>query len=418
MASVTGNATETTAGQENGNQQNVVDRVTSLPLVSSACDQVSAAYTSTKESYPAVKTICDLAEQGVKTIVTVAASGAKPLIDKLEPQIAVANEYACKGLDKLEKLPILHQATDQVVPETKKLLTSKMADVKESVVGVVDMTAAAVQGNLERTKAAVVEGTSAVGHLVTTGIDISLSKSEQLVDHYLPMTKEELAEVAHSTECSDTLPQEQSYYVRLGSLSSKVRSRAYQYSIAKMQQAKQNGQETLSHLHNLVDLIETANKSAESAQLKLQDVRANLNQLLLDWKKQQPNFQAEELSEQTEQVESETLAVTQNLSSKLHAICQMLSSNVRGLPQNIENQVQHVCKLAENLYNALSSATSFQELSTPLLIQSKEQMLKIREAMDEVMDYLAHNTPLNWLVGPFIPQLTNEVKQPGSGPNK
>ncbi|XP_060702583.1 perilipin-2-like [Hemiscyllium ocellatum] len=411
MASVTGNATETTAGQENGNQQNVVDRVTSLPLVSSACDHVSAAYTSTKESYPAVKTICDLAEQGVKTIATVAASGAKPLIDKLEPQIAVANEYACKGLDKLEKLPILHQATDQVLPETKKLLTSKMADLKESVV---DMTAAAVQGNLERTKAAVAEGTSAVGHLVTTGIDISLSKSEQLVDHYLPMTKEELAEVAVSTKSSDTLPQEQSYYVRLGSLSSKVRSRAYQYSIAKMQQAKQNGQETLSHLHNFVDLIETANKSAESAQIKLQDVRANLNQILLDWKKQQPNFQAEELSEKTEQVESETLAVTQNLSSKLHTICQTLSSNVRGLPQNIENQVQHVCKLAEDLYNALSSATSFKELSTPLLVQSKEQMLKIREAMDGVMDYLAHNTPLNWLVGPFIPQPTNNQEPLGS----
>ncbi|XP_020377680.1 perilipin-2-like isoform X2 [Rhincodon typus] len=414
MASTTGDVTNTAAGQENGSQQNVVDRVTSLPLVSSACDQVSAAYASTKESYPAVKTICDVAEQGVKTMAATVASGVKPVIDKLEPQIAVANEYACKGLDKLEKLPSLHQATDQVLPETKKLLTSKMADMKESVVGVVDMTTAAVQGNLERTKAVVAEGTSAVGQLVTTGIDISLSKSEQLVDHYLPMTKEELAEAATSTEGSDTLPKEQSFYVRLGSLSSKVRSRAYQYSIAKMQKAKQNGQETLSHLHNLVDLIETANKSAESAQLKLQDVQATLSQILLDWRKQQPNAEAEELSEKTEQVESEMLAVTQNLSSKLQTICQTLSSNVRGLPQNIENQVQHICKLAEEIYNTVSSATAFQDLSIPFLIQSKEQMKKIREAMDGVMDYLAHNTPLNWLVGPFIPQLTEDQEPRGS----
>ncbi|GCB67301.1 hypothetical protein scyTo_0005107 [Scyliorhinus torazame] len=402
-----------TEGQENGNQ-NVVDRVASLPLVSSACEQVSAVYMSTKESSPAVKTICDLAEQGVKTISTVAATGAKPIVDKLEPQIAVANEYACKGLDKLEeKLPILHQVTDQVLAETKELVSSKMANVKESVMGVVDMTTTAVQGNLEKTKAVVIEGASAVGQLVATGVDISLIKSEELVDHYLPMTKEELAKVATSTEGSNSAAvQEQSYYVRLGSLSSKVRNRAYQYSISKMQQAKQNGQETLSHLYNLVDLIESAKRSAESTHLKLEDVRATLTRILVDWRKQQPDGKAkEELSDQSERIESETLAMTQTFSDQLQTICRTLASSVRGLPQNIEDQVQQVCKLAEEIYSSLSSATSFQDLSAPFLTQTKEQMLKISEGIDGVMDYLLHNTPLNWLVGPFIPQLAEDQGQ-------
>ncbi|XP_067824767.1 perilipin-3-like isoform X1 [Heptranchias perlo] len=412
MAS-TENVPNTAEDQENGSQQNVVDRVTSLPLVSSACDQVAAAYTGTKESYPVVKTVCDMAEQGVKTISAVAASGAKPIMDKLEPQIAAANEYACKGLDKLEeKLPILHQATDQVLAETKELVTSKMTDVKESVMGVVDVTTTAVQGNLERTKAVVVEGASAVGQLVATGMDISLLKSEELVDRYLPMTKEELAKVATSTEGSDTATvQEQSYYVRLGSLSSKVRNRAYQYSIAKMQQSKQNGQETLSQLHNLVDLIEMAKKGADSAQLKLQDVGATLNLILLEWRKQQPDGQAkEELSEKPEQIESETLAMTRNFSDQLQTICRTLVSNVNGLPQHIKDQVQNMCKLAEEISSSFSSASSFQDLSTQFLAQSKEQMLKIREAMDGVMDYVLHNTPLNWLVGPFLPQLTESLE--------
>ncbi|XP_038633546.1 perilipin-2-like [Scyliorhinus canicula] len=405
-----------TEGQENGNQ-NVVDRVTSLPLVSSACEQISGMYMSTKESSPAVKTICDMTEQGVKTISTVAATGAKPILDKLEPQIAVANEYACKGLDKLEeKLPILHQVTDQVLAETKELVSSKMANVKESVMGVVDMTTTAVQGNLEKTKAVVVEGASAVGQLVTTGVDISLLKTEELVDHYLPMTKEELAKVAVSTEGSNSAAvQEQSYYVRLGSLSSKVRNRAYQYSISKMQRAKQNGQETLSHLHNLVDLIESAKRSAESTHHKLEDVRATLTQILVDWRKQQPDGKAkeelEELSGKSERIESETLAMTQNFSDQLQTICQTLASSVRGLPENIEDQVQQVCKLAKEIYTSLSSATSFQDLSAPFLTQTKEQMLKIREGMDGVMDYLLHNTPLNWLVGPFIPQLAEDQGQ-------
>ncbi|XP_013926588.1 PREDICTED: perilipin-3-like [Thamnophis sirtalis] len=96
--------------------ENVADRVASLPLVSSAYDMVSAAYTSTKESHPYMKSVCDMAEKGVKTIASVAVSGAQPILTKLEPQISTANEYALKGLGKLEeKLPILQQPTDKVI---------------------------------------------------------------------------------------------------------------------------------------------------------------------------------------------------------------------------------------------------------------------------------------------------------------
>lgn len=66
--------------------QNVAGRVASLPLVSSAYDMVSSAYTSTKESHPYVKSVCDVAEKGVKTITSAAVSGAQPILNKLEPQ--------------------------------------------------------------------------------------------------------------------------------------------------------------------------------------------------------------------------------------------------------------------------------------------------------------------------------------------
>ncbi|XP_072338049.1 perilipin-2-like [Scyliorhinus torazame] len=292
----------------------------------------------------------------------------------------------------------------QVLVETGNLVT--LTDVKDTAIEIVK---SAVQGNLEKTKAVVIEGASAVGQLVATGVDISLLKSEELVDHYLPMTKEELAEVATPIEGSDIATgQGPSYYVRLGSLSLKVRNRAYERSIARMQKAKENGQETLSHLHNLVDLIEMAKQGAEST-IKLQDIQAKLNLILLHWKKHQPGDLAEEEgSEKPEQLESKSLVVTQSFSDQLQTICRTLASSVRGLPQNIEDQVQQVCKLAEEIYSSLSSATSFQDLSAPFLTQTKEQMLKIREGMDGVMDYLLHNTPLNWLVGPFIPQLAED----------
>lgn len=66
--------------------QNVVSRVASLPLVSSTYDMVSSAYVSTKDNYPYLKSVCEMAEKGVKTITAVALTSALPIIQKLEPQ--------------------------------------------------------------------------------------------------------------------------------------------------------------------------------------------------------------------------------------------------------------------------------------------------------------------------------------------
>ncbi|NWT06513.1 PLIN3 protein, partial [Mionectes macconnelli] len=92
-----------------------VSRVADLPLVSCACGAVASAYASTKEKHPYVRSVCDAAEKGVKTLTAVAMSRAQPLLTRLEPQISAANEFACKGLDKLEeKLPILQQPPERV----------------------------------------------------------------------------------------------------------------------------------------------------------------------------------------------------------------------------------------------------------------------------------------------------------------
>ncbi|XP_060702100.1 perilipin-3-like [Hemiscyllium ocellatum] len=411
-----------TEHQESG-EPNVVDRVTNLPLVSSACEMVSAAYNSTKENHPYVKTICDVAEQGVKTITAVAASGAKPIVDKLEPQISAVNEYACKSLDKLEeKLPILHQSTPQVVADTKEMVSSTITGAKDAVsntvtgaknavTGAVDMAKGAVHGSIEKTKSVMAEGvntvmTSKVGQMVVTGVDSALNKSEEIVDHYLPMTEEELAKLATPVEGVEVAPaQKQSYYVRLGSLSSKVRHRAYQHSTSKMQKVKQSSQDIMIQLHNTMDLIELARKGADSANQKLHDVQQKLHQTWVDWQKKQTTSPVEEEgAPKPEQLESQTLTMTRGLTQQLQTTCLTLVSNVHGLPQHVQDKVQQIRKTAESIHASFSSANSFGDLSGQLLAQSKDQMLKIRESMDGVMDYVLQNTPLNWLVGPFVPQ--------------
>ncbi|XP_067872637.1 perilipin-3-like [Heterodontus francisci] len=405
-----------TEHQESG-EQNVVNRVTSLPLVSSAYDMVSAVYNSTKENHPYVKTVCDMAEQGVKTISAVAASGAKPIIDKLEPQISAANEYACIGLDKLEeKLPILQQTTPQVVADTRELVSSTITGAKDAVsntvTGVVDMAKGAVHGGIEKTKTVMVEGVntvmaSRVGQMVTTGVDSALNKSEEMVDHYLPMTEEELAKLSASCEGCEVAPaQPQSYYVRLGSLSSKVRHRAYEHSTSKLQKARQSSQDIMAQLHNTMDLIELTRKGVDSTNRKLHDVQEKLHQTWIDWQKKQPEGQVEEKGAQKpEQLESQTLTMARSLTQQLQTTCLTVVSNVHGLPQHIQDKVQQIRKTAETIHTSFSSVHSFGDLSGQLLAQSREQMLKIRESMDGVMDYVLHNTPLNWMVGPFAAQL-------------
>uniref|UniRef100_A0A452QBY1 Perilipin 2 n=1 Tax=Ursus americanus TaxID=9643 RepID=A0A452QBY1_URSAM len=115
-------------------QPSVVTRVVNLPLVSSTYDLVSSAYSSTKDQYPCLKSVCEMAEKGVKTITSVAVTSALPIIQKLEPQIAVANTYACKGLDRIEeKLPILNQSQvitldwDPCLPSSAHVPTSRLS---------------------------------------------------------------------------------------------------------------------------------------------------------------------------------------------------------------------------------------------------------------------------------------------------
>ncbi|XP_042660656.1 perilipin-2 isoform X4 [Tyto alba] len=362
------------------NKYNIVSRVANLPLVSSTYDMVSTAYITTKDTHPYLKSVCEIAEKGVKTITSVAMTSAMPIIQKLEPQIVVANSYACIGLDKIEeRLPILNQPTDKVVTNAKdvvvgarKAVTTAVTGAKETVAytitGVVGKTKEAMQDSVEMTKS-VVSGSintvlgSRMVQMVSSGVDSALTKSEILVDQYLPLTEAELEKEATKVEGFEVGVQKSSYYIRLGSLSSKFRTRAYQQALNKVRDAKQKSQETISQLHHTVSL----------------------------------------------HIESRTLAIAWSLTQQLQTTCLTLVSSLQGLPQNVQGQVYSVGSMAGEVCQSFWAASSFQELSDSFLATSKGQLKKIKESLDDVMDYLVNNTPLNWLVPDFtITDLSSE----------
>uniref|UniRef100_A0A8C4VRC2 Perilipin n=1 Tax=Gopherus evgoodei TaxID=1825980 RepID=A0A8C4VRC2_9SAUR len=372
-------------------------QVAGLPLVNSACEMASASYAATKEIHPAVKAVCEVAETGVRAITSAAIIGAQPILDHLEPQLAAANEYACRGLDRLEEqLPILQQPTEKVALDAQDLVRATMVgakdavcstatEAKDAVTSMVGVAKGAVQESVEVTKSAVTSSMSTVmgssmGQMAASGIDIAL----------LATTPVEGPEEAPA--------ERQSYYVHLGSLSSTLRQQAYQHAVGKMRQARQCTLEALSQLQQTIDLINSAKQAVDQ---KLHNGQDRLHQMWL--KCCRGKFEGQEGPDSAEQVEAQALAMSQSLTQQLKTTCLTLLGSIQGFSHTIQDKAQQVSSSIEELQASFSSASCFQDLSTSALAQSREKVAKARESLDELQEYVTQNIPLDWIVGPFTP---------------
>ncbi|NXN26201.1 PLIN3 protein, partial [Nycticryphes semicollaris] len=397
-----------------------VDRVTSLPLLNSAFNLVSSAYNHTKETHPCLSGVCNVAETVAAVAVGSVVGGAQPILNQLEPQITLVNEYACKGLDQLEEnLPFLQQPADKVISDTKQLVSTKVTsamdaacEAKEAmadkVTEAVDLTKNVVGDSVKLTRSVVTSTVSSaveaaqVSQAVAGGVESVLGISEDLVDHYLPMTEEELGELATTVKgfgvaSVEEQKEQQSYFVRLGSLSSKVRHRAYHLSLNKLHCVKQSTQETLSRLQLAIKLIESVKQEVGQ---KLLDGQEKLHQLWVDWSLTQPKGNQVKTASQPE-VESRTLAMLRIITQQLGPAYENLKTSIHGLPSNIQEAVYQATRNIHKLHSSFSSAMSFQDLSSTTLTQSQDRVAEARRSLDDLFEYVTHNIPLNWLVGPF-----------------
>ncbi|NXC46819.1 PLIN3 protein, partial [Penelope pileata] len=397
-----------------------VNRVTNLPLLNSAFNLVSSAYSHTKETHPCLSGVCSVAETVAAVAVGSVVGGAQPILNQLDSQISLVNEYACKGLDQLEEnLPFLQQPADKVLSDTKQLVSTKVisamdaaCEAKEAMAGkvteAVDLTKNAVGESVKLTRSMVTSGVNnameaaQVGQAVAGGVESVLGMSEDLVDHYLPMTEEELGELATAVEglgmaSVEEQKQQQSYFVRLGSLSNKVRHRAYRLSVIKLQHVKQSTQNTLSQLQLAISLIESVKKEVGQ---KLLDGQEKLHQLWVSWCLTQPKGPQVKTASQPE-IESRILMMLRIITQQLQPIYENLKASIHGLPSDIQEAVHRATRNIRKLHTAFSSAKSFQDLSSTTLTKSQGRVAEARRSLDDLFEYVTQNTPLNWLVGPF-----------------
>ncbi|XP_048197889.1 perilipin-3 isoform X2 [Perognathus longimembris pacificus] len=404
-------------------QPGVVDRVAAMPFISSTCDMVSAAYTSTKESYPPVKVVCDMAEKGIRTLTDAAVSGAQPILSKLEPQISSASQYAHRGLDRLETVPILQQTSDKVLADTKELVSSKMTEAREMLSSAKDTVATGVTEAVDMTMSVLSSGMnsvmgSRVGQMVTSKMDTMLGKSESWADNHLPMTDEELARLAASVEGCDLASvqqqrREQSYFVRLGSLSERLRQRACAHALGRLRGAGQRAQDVLQQLAHALSLMEMTKQGVDQ---KLGEGQEKLRQMWLNWKKAEtPNNEGKSERDpdptEAEQVESQALSMVRDLTGQLQSACAALGASLQGLPAQVKEQAQQARRHVEALHATFAHAQSLQDLSSGALTQSRERVAQAREALAHTVESVAQNPPLMWLVGPFSPGITEKAPE-------
>ncbi|NWI37207.1 PLIN3 protein, partial [Picathartes gymnocephalus] len=397
-----------------------VNRVTNLPLLNSAFNLVSSAYNHTKESHPCLSGVCSVAETVAAVAVGSVVGGAQPILSQLEPQIALVNEYACKGLDQLEdNLPFLQQPAEKVISDTKQLVSTKVTSAMDAaceakevmadkVTEAVDLTKSVVGDSVKLTRSVVTSTVSSaveaaqMSQAVAGSVESVLGMSEDLVDHYLPMTEEELGKLATTVRgfgvaSVEEQRRQRSYFVRLGSLSGRVRHRAYQHSLAKLQGIRHRTQDTLSRLQLAIKLIESVKQEAGQ---KLLEGQEKLHQLWVDWSLTQPKGNQVRTACQPE-VEPRTLAMLRIITQQLQPAYESLKLSIHGLPSSIQEAVCQATRHIHKLHSSFSRAVSFRDLSRTTLARSQARVAEAWRSLDVLFEYVTHNAPLNWVVGPF-----------------
>ncbi|MBN3310046.1 PLIN2 protein, partial [Amia calva] len=171
-------------------------RAAQLPLVSSTLQVVASVYLEAKGRLPLLAWVGAVAELSLRSLTLATAQQAAPLLDRLEPQLAVANSYACMGLDQLEKrFPVLQQSAEEVIGHLKDALYLTLDDlqlrVNKEMDRVADRTSSVVEGSrvLVATQLHALQR-SALGGALASGLDELLSRSEEAAQLYLPLSDE------------------------------------------------------------------------------------------------------------------------------------------------------------------------------------------------------------------------------------
>ncbi|TFK06622.1 Perilipin-2 [Platysternon megacephalum] len=200
---------------------NTLARIASIPLFNSAYQIAVFTYADIKGAHPVVGFFCGVAERSMSTVVGVAVMAATPVMQRLGVPIAAVNSYTLRGVDELEaRFPILDQSVDEVVGNLRDSLATGMERLQASTaerVGRLTERASGVVEDVMGTAALgvnIVLNPSVIGQVLEPGAKAALSRLEQIANHYLPATEEEMRKQVPSLGGVKQSPESEQTYAR------------------------------------------------------------------------------------------------------------------------------------------------------------------------------------------------------------
>ncbi|XP_025775413.1 perilipin-1 [Puma concolor] len=227
-------------------QENVLQRVLQLPVVSGTCECFQKTYTSTKEAYPLVASVCNAYEKGVQGASSLAAWSMEPVVRRLSTQFTAANELACRGLDHLEeKIPALQYPPEKIASELKDTISTRLRSARNSISVPIASTSDKVLGaalascelawGVAKDTAEYAANTRA-GRLASGGADLALGGVEKVVEYLLPSAKEESAPAAGHEQAQKPPKGKPSLLSRVGALANTLSQHTFQTTARALKQ--------------------------------------------------------------------------------------------------------------------------------------------------------------------------------------
>ncbi|XP_078694015.1 perilipin-3-like isoform X1 [Branchiostoma floridae x Branchiostoma belcheri] len=350
----------------NESMENIMERMGSLPLVNTTVHQVSALYSNTKECWWVARCTLGLAEKSLQ----MAAWTAKPVAERMgmdvDGTVAMASQYACRGLDVLEeKVPLLKKQPGEIVEETKKAVDSK------------------VQAGSQRLLQ------TSLGQMMWWTTDTALDITERCVEYYLPNKQKDgemEEEEVHVLKNAET---EKSLLVRASTLTEKVHRRLSEGASIRMRSVQRCGRELLDTLRDMLELIE---RTKGKDNMEVQD------HLMLVPK---PVCQEPDKDKDTQSLERQSLVVVTSLLQEVRSICSLMVLQVWALPQHLQDNITQAKAMADQLYDNFCKRLSGGE-ALPGLGCLHCQIHRVSNTLVSLTDFIWTLPPFPWLYSVYV----------------
>ncbi|XP_025858467.2 perilipin-1 [Vulpes vulpes] len=387
-------------------QENVLQRVLQLPVVSGTCECFQKTYTSTKEAYPLVASVCNAYEKGVQGASSLAAWSMEPVVRRLSTQFTAANELACRGLDHLEeKIPALQYPPEKIASELKDTISTRLRSARNSISVPIASTSDKVLGaalascelawGVAKDTAEYAANTRA-GRLASGGADLALGGVEKVVEFLLPSAKEDSAPAPGHQQTQKPTKAKPSLVHRVGALANTLSRHTFQTTARALKQ----GQALAMWIPGVAPLSSLAQWGASVA---MQVVPRRQSEVRVPWlhnltasQEEDHNDQMDTEGEETEEEESDT---EENKLSEVAALPSpqgLLGSVAHTLQKAVQSTISAVTWAPAAV---LGSAARMLHLAPARAVSStKGRAMSLSDALkgvtDNVVDTVVHYVPL------------------------